>query len=143
MVRFPLLLDIFVRDESGQLKAVERISLTQPATYSIGRLSNKDIVLDAQEVSRNHALLVADPSGLEVVDDSSRFGTFLGEKKVIGRERWAGTSRLRIGPYEIAVVDQQLDAPPPPPPPGPPGGGLVVGPLEPPEPAPKPVFPYS
>jgi pSer/pThr/pTyr-binding forkhead associated (FHA) protein len=139
MVRFPLLLDIFVRNESGQLKAVERVALTQPATYSIGRLPDKDIVLDAQEVSRNHALLVVDPSGLEVVDDNSRFGTFIGEKQVFGRERWTGTTHVRIGSYEIAVVDQQLESSPPPAP-APSGGGLVVGRSE---PAPKPVFPYS
>lgn len=141
MVSFPLLLDIFVRDESERSKFIERVALTQPATYSIGRLAEKDIVLEAPNVSRNHALLVVDPSGVEVVDDNSRYGTFIGDRQIVGRARWTGTGRLRIGAYEIEVVGQNLDSPPPRPPDDP-GGGIVVGGGARSEPPPKPVFPH-
>jgi pSer/pThr/pTyr-binding forkhead associated (FHA) protein len=139
MVTFPLLLDILVRDEGERSEFVERIALTEAATYSIGRLFDNDIVLDAPDVSRHHALLVVDPSGVEVVDDNSRFGTFIGDKQIVGRERWTGAARLRIGSYEIEAVGQALNRPPPPPPGGS-GAGVIVEEL--PELPPKPVFPY-
>lgn len=110
MVTFPVVLDIYLRDQGGRPTFVERVALTEPATYSLGRLPEKHIVLDAPQVSRNHALLIADTAGLEVVDENSTFGTFIDEKRVIGRAAWTGVGRLRIDPYEIALVGQTATA---------------------------------
>lgn len=109
MVRFPLKLDIYKRDENGRTTLLDQVALTKPATYTLGRLSDKHIMLDAPQVSRSHALLVADTTGLEVVDQDSTFGTFLDDQRISGRARWT-TGRLRIDPFEIEVVDQDPDS---------------------------------
>jgi pSer/pThr/pTyr-binding forkhead associated (FHA) protein len=109
MVRFPLKLDVYKRDENGRTTLIDQVALTKPATYTLGRLSDKHIILDAPQVSRSHALLVADTTGLEVVDQDSTFGTFLDDQRISGRARWT-TGRLRIDPFEIEVVDQDPDA---------------------------------
>lgn len=110
MVRFPLKLDIYKRDENGRTTLVDQVSLTKPATYTLGRLSDKHIVLDAPQVSRSHALLIADTTGLEVVDQTSTFGTFVDDQRISGRARW-DVGRLRIDPFEIEVVEQDQAAP--------------------------------
>lgn len=110
MVRFPLKLDIYKRDEKGRTKLVDQVSLSKPATYTLGRQPGKHIVLDAPQVSRSHALLIADTTGIEVVDQTSTFGTFVDDQRISGRARWE-TGRLRIDPFEIEVVDQD-PAPP-------------------------------
>jgi pSer/pThr/pTyr-binding forkhead associated (FHA) protein len=110
MVSFPVILDIYIREPSGELKFVERVSLTEPATYSVGRLPEKHIVLDAPQVSRNHALLIVDTTGLEIVDENSTYGTSIGEKKIVGRAHWTGVERIRIDPFEIAMVGQRATA---------------------------------
>ncbi|MCK1489746.1 FHA domain-containing protein [Bradyrhizobium sp. 180] len=112
MVSFPLQLDIYVRDESGNAILHDQVSLTKPATYTLGRLPDKHIVLDSPQVSRSHALLIADTTGLEVVDQNSTFGTFLDGKRIEGRKSWTG-GRLRIDPFEIVVVGQTETLPEP------------------------------
>jgi pSer/pThr/pTyr-binding forkhead associated (FHA) protein len=106
MVTFPIMLDIFVRNDSGSVVHVERIRLTTAHTYSIGRSSESDILLDAPEVSGKHAFLVADATGLVIEDRNSTNGTFIGEEEVRGAEPWSGDGRIRIGPYEIELVGQ-------------------------------------
>jgi pSer/pThr/pTyr-binding forkhead associated (FHA) protein len=109
MITFPVILRIYLRAPDGTTKPIERLSVEIPGTYSIGRSDENDIVFDAQQVSRQHALLMVDAEGLEIVDKST-FGTFIGNARVVDRARWNGRSRIRIDPYEIAVVGQPDDA---------------------------------
>jgi pSer/pThr/pTyr-binding forkhead associated (FHA) protein len=107
MVTFPLKLDIFKHDESGKFALFDQVELARPATYTIGRLLDKNIVLDAPQVSRRHALLIADTTGVEIVDQDSTYGTFIDGQRIAGRAPWRG-GRVRIDPFEIAVVGQPL-----------------------------------
>jgi pSer/pThr/pTyr-binding forkhead associated (FHA) protein len=127
MITFPLLLEIFLRKADGTFESIDLLSLTKPSTYSIGRSSENDICLDDQQVSRRHAFLIAETTGLEIVDRESTFGTFIGNERIRDRAPWTGTRRIRIDPYEIALVGLpqqatstegttvEVDEPPPPP----------------------------
>ena len=110
MITFPVLLEIFLRKADGTLESVDLLSLTKPSTYSIGRATENDICFDDQQVSRRHAFLIADTTGLEIVDRDSTFGTFIDDERIYGRAAWTGARRIRIDPYEIALVGQTGDA---------------------------------
>lgn len=110
MIKFPVLLEVFLRKADGTLESVDLLSLTKPSTYSIGRSTENDICLDEPQVSRQHAFLIADTTGLEVVDRDSTFGTFVGDERINGRISWSGARRIRIDPYEISLVGQNEGA---------------------------------
>jgi pSer/pThr/pTyr-binding forkhead associated (FHA) protein len=102
MITFPILIDIY-RQQDGRVTLVERISLTEPGSYSIGRLPESDVVLESVQASRSHAFLHATAEGIEVEDRDSKFGTFIGQRR-IEREPWTGDAPVRIEPYEFHLV---------------------------------------
>jgi len=102
MAKFPVQIDVCVR-RNGRLQEVERLSLPEPGYYSIGRTSESGIQLDADVVSREHAFLVVQATGLEVIDRASTNGTFIGDAR-IDRAPWDGTEPLRIGPFELHLA---------------------------------------
>jgi pSer/pThr/pTyr-binding forkhead associated (FHA) protein len=101
VISFPIRLDIFKRTDNG-LEPAESVALTEPGSYTLGRLPRNDIVLSSPEVSRDHAFINASEDGLEVVDRSSSFGTFIGKERVT-RAAWTGDEHLRIDPFEIRL----------------------------------------
>lgn len=102
MIRFPILLDIYQRGD-GPLKRVERISLPETGDYSIGRLSENQIVLDAPEVSKRHATLVVREDGIAVSDRGSTNRTYIGDTEV-DTSAWDGALPIRIAQFEIHLV---------------------------------------
>lgn len=72
------------------------------AETSVGRSATNDLVIDAPDVSREHALLLRDGNRLEVVDLTSRNGTWINGKRVSkhiarsGDEIAFGTQRFRL-----------------------------------------------
>lgn len=103
MITFPILIDIY-RRQDGRLTLVERISLTAPGCYSIGRLPESDVVLESVQASRKHAFIHVTSETVEVEDRGSKFGTFIGHQRIEGREAWTGDAPVRIDPYEFQLV---------------------------------------
>jgi pSer/pThr/pTyr-binding forkhead associated (FHA) protein len=64
------------------------------------------MVLNSLEVSRFHALIDQDSSGLVVIDQNSRNGTFVNGTRVgvNTRTSLANGDSLQIGPYQITVT---------------------------------------
>lgn len=64
------------------------------------------MVLNSVEVSRFHALIDADSSGLVVIDQNSRNGTFVNGTSigVNGRVFLSNSDTLQLGPYQITVT---------------------------------------
>lgn len=102
MIRFPILLDIYQRGD-GPLKRVERISLPETGDYSIGRLSENQIVLDTPEVSKRHATLIVREDGIAVSDRGSTNRTYIGDTEV-DISPWDGALPIRIAQFEIHLV---------------------------------------
>ena len=102
MAKFPVQIDVCVR-RNGRLQEVERLSLPEPGYYSIGRTPESEIQLDSDGVSREHAFLVVQATGLEVIDRASTNGTFIGDEQ-IDRAPWDGTEPLRIEPFELHLA---------------------------------------
>src|SRR5262249_54387453 len=107
MVKLPVQIDILIRKD-GRLQRVEHLSLTGRGEYGIGRLPENEIRLEAGQVSRNHAYLVVGEDRLEIVDRDSTCGTFIGDRRVEGREPWDGAAPVRIAPYELQLVREEV-----------------------------------
>ncbi len=61
--------------------------------FTIGRLPDRDLVLDSQLVSRDHATIVEEAEGIFLVDHGSRHGSFVNGEKIEQMER----HRLKAG----------------------------------------------
>ncbi|MFW6097589.1 MAG: protein kinase domain-containing protein [Chloroflexota bacterium] len=68
---------------------------------SIGRGAHNDVVLDDDNVSRQHVRLEQTAEGWQVVDLGSTNGTFLGDNRLLADlpEPWNPGQTLRIGPF--------------------------------------------
>ena len=74
-------------------------------TLTIGRSSKNDIVLDQDEVSRNHALVQRQgPAEFWLVDLGSSNGTLLNQRVVVQPVRLANGDRIRIGGTELTFL---------------------------------------
>jgi DNA-binding NtrC family response regulator len=71
----------------------------------LGRSDDCEIVLDDGKVSREHARIVSEPSGLWLEDLGSRNGTFLDGEPVKERVRVAAGSIVRVGRSLLLVVE--------------------------------------
>lgn len=58
------------------------VELVEGQTYRIGRAKGNDLILDSQEISRNHALLSVSAAGAVLSDLSSLNGTFLNGRRL-------------------------------------------------------------
>ena len=66
------------------------------APFRLGRRADSDLVLPQEEVSRDHAEIVAAGSGYAIKDRGSRYGTFINDEPVTERVLADG-DRLRLG----------------------------------------------
>ncbi|WP_416670416.1 FHA domain-containing protein [Egbenema bharatensis] len=71
------------------------------------------IVLESGQVSRFHALIQPDGSGLVVVDQNSANGVFVNGNRQ-SRSFLANGDVVQIGPYHISVITNAASTPPPP-----------------------------
>jgi putative peptide zinc metalloprotease protein len=78
-----------------------RVPLVHPVT--IGRARASDVRLDDPSVSRLHARLGMDGVVPAIEDAGSQYGTWVDGRRVIGRERLADGSHIRVGDQDLVV----------------------------------------
>jgi len=70
--------------------------------HKIGRLSDKEIILDDVTVSRNHAYISVDDDLLIINDEGSTNGIFVNGEIIKEAKLYSGT-RIQIGKYFLIV----------------------------------------
>ena len=75
---------------------------------TIGRNDNNDIVIPELMVSRKHAVINVQETGLTVTDNKSYNGTILNGEELRGTSRFSAGSVLRIGNSKIIRIDNML-----------------------------------
>src|SRR4051794_26136501 len=70
---------------------------------TIGRDSSSDVVLDDEEVSRNHAELTVSDGQVEVRDFGSQNGIKVGRSKVTDSQLVSPSDKVRIGNSTFTV----------------------------------------
>ncbi len=71
--------------------------LIDKAELSLGRAANVDIVLVDASVSRTHANIYSEDSGVYVQDAGSANGTYINESKIEGRYKLSDQDLIRLG----------------------------------------------
>ncbi len=76
--------------------------------HKIGRLEDKEIILEDITVSKNHAYISVEDDDLEIFDEGSTNGIFVNGNLVESSKLKSGT-RLQIGKYYLVVstIDKQ------------------------------------
>jgi pSer/pThr/pTyr-binding forkhead associated (FHA) protein len=70
--------------------------------HKIGRLNDKEIILDDVTVSRNHAYISVDDDTLLIYDENSTNGIFVNGELIKKANLYSGT-RIQIGKYFLIV----------------------------------------
>ena len=70
--------------------------------HKIGRLEDKEIILDDITVSRNHAYISVDDDVLLINDEGSTNGIFVNGELIKESQLYSGT-RIQIGKYFLIV----------------------------------------
>jgi pSer/pThr/pTyr-binding forkhead associated (FHA) protein len=72
----------------------------------IGRMSQNDVTLDNEKVSRNHATLWVQKGQLLVRDEDSTNGTWVNEKRITASQSLQRGDRVRVGDttFEVAMT---------------------------------------
>lgn len=84
-------------------KVIERV-VVDKHRVSIGRTKENDIVLENRGVSRKHALIEFNDSGVVIIDNESLNGTFLNDRKVT-EEMLRDSDHITIGKYDLIFHD--------------------------------------
>ena len=71
------------------------------ATTRIGRLDGNDIVLDSEDVSRYHAVIIDTGTGFVITDLRSTNGVEVQGQRIRGNATLADGDRIRIGGHEF------------------------------------------
>ena len=79
--------------ENGRLKETRQMD---DGSYTIGRDSSADIVLDSKTVSKNHATLIIDGEKTRIVDKGSSNGVFCRGEKI--------TDKIFKGPFQVDLT---------------------------------------
>lgn len=66
----------------GDAKRVQKLVFDSAGRLSVGRTGSNDLILDDVSVSKIHASLVSDDSGLSVADTGSTNGTFINDVRI-------------------------------------------------------------
>lgn len=78
--------------------------------FTIGRKTDKDLVIADSRVSRDHAMLVQEGADVFVVDQASRHGTYVNAEK-IERKKLQRNDRIDFGARDAAYVIFDPDRP--------------------------------
>ena len=70
--------------------------------HKIGRLNDKEIILDDVTVSRNHAYISVDDDMLLITDEGSTNGIFVNGELTKEKQLYSGT-RIQIGKYFLII----------------------------------------
>lgn len=71
--------------------------------HKIGRLPEKEIILDDVTVSRHHALITVDDNKITINDENSTNGIFVNGNLLIETNLKSG-DRIQIGKYSLIVT---------------------------------------
>ena len=71
--------------------------------HKIGRLENKEIILDDITVSRNHGYISVDDGEIIIVDEGSTNGIFVNGELTAESKLQSG-SRIQIGKYNLIIT---------------------------------------
>ena len=82
----------------------------QPGDYLIGRDPACPIQVDSPEISRKHARLILAQGRLEIEDAGGRYGTFIDNQQVIGRQPLKPGQSLHIGRTHLEISPLQSPA---------------------------------
>jgi len=82
-----------------------------PGVTRVGRDAGCRIVVEDPTISREHAEIVVDASGVTVRDLGSRNGTWVDGARIDGETELADGARLRLGTVDIQLVDTIPRAP--------------------------------
>jgi phosphoserine phosphatase RsbU/P len=108
-------LDNTTSSDSTVLVVVEgterRTLLLDHFPFTVGRRTDRDLVLADPRVSREHAHLVREPDGIYLVDQNSRQGTFVNNEKV-SRHKLMRNDRMEFGVRGAAFVMYNPDRSP-------------------------------
>lgn len=100
---------LLVRDASGNEREVE-ISRTP---FTMGRQSDNDLVLLDSRISRHHAKLFQDESGMVIEDSGSRHGTFINNERITTCTLKSG-DHISLGvtdAYQLTFVEEHVALP--------------------------------
>jgi DNA-binding NtrC family response regulator len=103
----------------GLVDGRERRFLLQPGVHQIGSLAAGDIVLPVKGVSRRHAVIAVDASGVSLLDLGSKNGTFLNgirsaeARLTAGDVLQLGEARLTLEPLSAGEGDIAIRFRPP------------------------------
>ena len=84
--------------------AVRTVAM-QGGSMRIGRSLSADLRFEDPTVSRRHAVLVAEPDGLRLLDDRSLNGVFVNGERVVSRVLEDG-DEIIIGRYRLRFADR-------------------------------------
>src|SRR5271157_4404088 len=79
--------------------------------FTVGRRTDRDLVLADPRVSREHAQFIREPDGIYLVDQNSRQGTFVNNAKV-SRHKLLRNDRIEFGVRGAAFVMYSPDRSP-------------------------------
>ncbi|MBL68001.1 MAG: hypothetical protein CMO74_06050 [Verrucomicrobiales bacterium] len=106
--------------------AIASVTLA-PGDYLIGRDPACPIHVDSPEISRKHARLILANGQIEIEHAGGRYGTFINNQQIIGRQSLKPGQSLHVGRTQLQIT--ALDAPspnPPAPPPIPPPAAALT-----------------
>ncbi|MDD5033298.1 MAG: FHA domain-containing protein [Methylococcaceae bacterium] len=89
--------------------AATRRARPQPGVLTIGRLPECDLAIPSPLVSREHARLYCEPSGVEIEDLGSTNGTFVNGQRLIGRMRLNQDDRIAIASFFFLFTGEALE----------------------------------
>lgn len=78
--------------------------LLEEGEHRIGRSSRCEVRLDGPGVSRFHARLLVTATSIEVVDLSSKNGTFVNNEPIVEIARLRARDTLRVGAHRMTIV---------------------------------------
>jgi len=70
--------------------------------HKIGRLDDKEVILDDVTVSRNHGYITVDENNLTITDEESTNGIFV-NGELIKESKLASGTRIQIGKFFLIV----------------------------------------
>ena len=97
---------LLIRDEIGSERQVE----VRPLPFRIGKKADgNDLVLERQNISRTHCLIVEKNGAFLLRDMESRNGTFLNGRRVTGEAALPDGGVIRIGAFTLTFLASGVD----------------------------------
>ena len=88
-----------------EISSIEKLNsswLLTNGIHKIGRLDDKEIILDDVTVSRNHGYITVDEDNLTIADEESTNGIFVNGELIKESKLTSGT-RIQIGKFFLIV----------------------------------------